>query len=108
MTVTTKQMDEALEHGYSVTVVINGEHYSYAPEGTEEVERYFTQCRDFWIRQGLPMSIAMARTIWWDCCEVWNFDKSWTPAKIAFINQYRQYTPYGPIPEKKAVEEGRA
>lgn len=108
MEITVQQMNEAMEHGYIVKVVVNGEYYDFAPEGTKEVEKYFTECRNFWIRQGLPMSQAMARAIWFDCCEVWNFGKSWTPAKVAFINRYRRYKPYDPIPEKEQIEKGNA
>ena len=108
MQITEKQMKEALEGGLTVTVIINGEYYDFAPEGTEKVEEYFNSCKQYWIRQGLPMSQVMSRVIWWDCVEVWNMDKSWNAAKVAFINQYRRYRPYGPTPEKEAVESGNA
>ena len=32
MEITAEQMKEAIENGYSVTVIINGEYYEYKPE----------------------------------------------------------------------------
>lgn len=109
MTITAKQMEEALQAGYNVTVIVNGEYYGFAPEGMKEVEEYFKTCLSYWRRQGCGNSQAMSRALWWDCAEVWNIGKSWTPAKIAFFQQYRrQYTPYSPIPEEEAVKSGAA
>lgn len=73
-----------------------------------EIESYFNACVRFWELTGLSKGAATVRAIWWDCAEVWNADKSWTPEKVEFINRYRQYEPYGLIPEEKCVEAGNA
>lgn len=72
------------------------------------IESYFNSCVNFWVSTGVSKGVATVRALWWDCVEVWNFDKSWTPEKVEFINRYRRYEPYGPVPEAKRVEEGNA
>lgn len=74
----------------------------------EEIKEYFNNCVDFWKRQGDPASIAVCKALWWDCADIWNFGKSWTPNKVKFFNEYRHYEPYGQLPEARAVEEGKA
>lgn len=74
----------------------------------ENIENYFGTCVAYWISTGLSECAATVRAVWWDCVEVWNADKSWTEDKIAFINRYRKYKPYDPVPEIKMVEEGNA
>ena len=72
------------------------------------IQKYFDTCVSYWVREhGLSIGAAMVRAIWWDCVEVWNIDKSWNKEKIDFINQYRKYKPYDPIPEERLVEEGK-
>ena len=65
----------------------------------DEIKKYFDLCVAYWERQGDSKGLATSKAIWWDCIEVWNADKSWNDDKIAFINQYRKYKPYDPIPE---------
>lgn len=72
------------------------------------IKDYFDSCVSYWIERGDSKSVAVAKAIWWDCVEVWNFDKSWTDEKVAFIRQYRNYKPYDPIPEEKCVMSGNA
>lgn len=78
------------------------------PDKLADIRSYFESCRAYWTRNGATPAAATSRALWWDCCEVWNADKSWTPEKIEFINQYRQYKPYGPIPEEERVATGNA
>ena len=70
----------------------------------DEIKKYFDLCVAYWERQGDSKGLATSKAIWWDCIEVWNTDKSWNDDKIAFINQYRKYKPYDPIPE--GIEKG--
>lgn len=74
----------------------------------DNIKNYFDSCVSFWMSTGLSKGAATVRAIWWDCVDVWNFDKSWTEDKVKFINQYRKYKPYDPVPEAKRVEEGNA
>ena len=74
----------------------------------ENIENYFGTCVAYWMSTGLSEGAATARAVWWDCVEVWNADKSWTEDKIVFINRYRKYKPYDPVPGKNMVEEGNA
>ena len=75
---------------------------------TTGIQNYFNSCVDYWMSKGDSIDAAIAKAIWWDCVEVWNADKSWTDEKVVFINQWRKYEPYGPVPEAKRVEEGNA
>ena len=79
-----------------------------AAKSMKEIEEYFDACVKYWESTGVSKGVATVRAIWWDCAEVWNFDKSWNDDKIAFINRYRTYEPYGPIPEEDRVREGNA
>ena len=72
------------------------------------IQQYFDACVNYWMRQGCSRGLATVRTIWWDCVETWNTDHTWTDAKVKFINKYRKYEPYGPVPEKERVEKGEA
>ena len=74
----------------------------------EDIKKYFDACVNYWMKDGSSREVAMVKALWWDCAEVWNADKSWNDDKIKFINQYRKYTPYDPIPEEKMVECGMA
>ncbi len=74
----------------------------------ENIEEYFGTCVAYWMSTGVSEGVATCRAIWWDCVEVWNADKSWTEDKITFINRYRKYKPYDPVPETEMVEEGNA
>lgn len=74
----------------------------------EEIKQYFGNCVGYWKRNGDPASIAVCKALWWDCAEIWNFGKSWTPNKVKFFNEYRRYEPYGQLPEASAVAEGKA
>lgn len=74
----------------------------------ENIEDYFGTCIAYWMTTGVSKGVATVMALWWDCVEVWNADKSWTPTKIEFVNRYRKYKPYDPIPEPDAVREGNA
>lgn len=74
----------------------------------ENIEKYFKICVNYWMSLGLSKGAATVRAIWWDCIEVWNADKSWTDEKVEFVNRYRKYRPYDPVPESRCVEEGNA
>lgn len=74
----------------------------------EKIENYFESCVNYWMSTGVSRGVATVRALWWDCVEVWNFGKSWNEDKIKFINQYRQYKPYDPIPEEEYVKNGNA
>ena len=74
----------------------------------QDIREYFDHCVSYWISSGVSKGVATVRALWWDCVEVWNADKSWNEDKIKFINQYRRYKPYDPIPEEKMVEIGMA
>lgn len=74
----------------------------------ENIKKYFEICVNYWMSTGVSRGVATVRAIWWDCVEVWNADRSWTEEKIKFINQYRSYKPYDPVPEAARVEEGNA
>ena len=74
----------------------------------KEIENYFETCVAYWMRSGDSKKVATVKALWWDCVEVWNFDKSWNADKIEFINRYRHYKPYDPVPEAKFVEAGNA
>lgn len=75
---------------------------------TKEIKKYFDNCVAYWMSNGDNKGLATVKAIWWDCVEIWNMDKSWDKNKIKFINQYRNYKPYDPIPEEKLVEVGMA
>lgn len=72
------------------------------------LKEYFDACVNYWMRNGDSKGVATVKAIWWDCVEVWNADKSWNEEKVAFINRYRSYKPYDPVPEAVMVEEGVA
>lgn len=72
------------------------------------IEAYFNNCVNYWVSNGISRGAATVRALWWDCAEIWNAGKSWTPAKIEFFNRYRKYEPYGALPEPDRVEEGNA
>lgn len=74
----------------------------------EEIKQYFGNCVAYWKRNGDPASIAVCKALWWDCADIWNSDKSWTPNKVKFFNGYRRYEPYGQLPEASAVKKGKA
>ena len=75
----------------------------------ENIQAYFDSCVQYWMEtHHLNKDAAIARAIWWDCVEIWNADGSWNNDKIAFINKYRSYRPYDPIPEEKCVADGNA
>ena len=75
----------------------------------KNIKAYFDGCVKYWMEMHhLNKDAAIVRVIWWDCVEVWNADKSWDDDKIAFINQYRKYKPYDPIPKEKCIKEGNA
>ena len=74
----------------------------------KEIKKYFDSCVAYWMSNGDSKGLATVKAIWWDCVEVWNFDKSWTDENIKFINQYRSYKPYDSIPEPSRVAEGNA
>lgn len=74
-----------------------------------DIQDYFDSCIEYWIREhNLSREVATVRAIWWDCVEIWNTDKTWNDEKIAFINRYRQYKPYDPVPEEECVAKGNA
>lgn len=73
-----------------------------------EIEVFFENCVNYWIRTGCSKEIATVRAIWWDCAECWNIDKSWDNNRVEFINRFRKYKPYDPIPDEKLVESGNA
>ena len=73
-----------------------------------EIEKYFNSCMDYWIGNGDSKGVATIKTIWWDCVEVWNADKSWTEEKVQFIKKWRDYEPYGEVPPSEFVENGNA
>lgn len=79
-----------------------------ATKTTSEIENFFESCVAYWMRSGCSKGIATVRAIWWDCVECWNIDKSWNENKISFINRFRKYKPYDPIPDEKLVESGNA
>lgn len=72
------------------------------------IQDYFNACVSFWMSRGDSKGIATIKALWWDCVEVWNADKSWNDEKIVFVNQYRKYKPYGPIPEAECTAAGNA
>lgn len=74
----------------------------------ENIENYFGTCVAYWMSTGVSKGVATVRTIWWDCVEVWNADKSWTEEKVKFINRYRKYKPYDAIPDEEYIAEGNA
>ena len=74
----------------------------------EEIKQYFNNCVEYWKRNGDPASIAVCKALWWDCAEIWNFGKAWTPNKVKFFNEYRHYEPYRLLPEASAVAKGKA
>lgn len=73
-----------------------------------EIENYFNLCKSYWMNNGDSEGVATVKALWWDCVEVWNTDKSWNDEKIIFVNNYRHYEPYDPIPEEKMVKVGMA
>ena len=75
---------------------------------SESIKNYFDSCVNFWMNNGDSKGVATVKALWWDCVEIWNFDKSWNNDKVAFVNQYRKYIPYDPIPEPAMVECGNA
>lgn len=79
-----------------------------AAKAMVEIEKFFNDCVNFWMRNGCTKGVATVRAIWWDCVECWNIDKSWDENKIKFINRYRRYNPYDPVPDEKSVESGNA
>ena len=90
----------------TVTVLLASE--SMGVRTMNEIENYFNQCVAYWMGTGVSKGVATVRAIWWDCVEVWNADKSWDANKIEFINRWRKYKPYDPVPESELVESGNA
>ena len=74
----------------------------------DNIKSYFESCINYWMSTGVSKGVATVRALWWDCVEIWNADKSWNDDKIAFVNSYRKYKPYDPVPEAKLVEVGQA
>lgn len=74
----------------------------------ENIKLYFESCKQYWINSGDSQGVATVKALWWDCVDVWNADKSWNEDKIAFVNQYRKYKPYDPIPETNMIMVGNA
>lgn len=72
----------------------------------EDVLRYFNRCKAYYMRNGDSDAVATSKAFWWDCVEVFNFDKSWNDAKRKFAKEFRNYTPGDPVPDAKLVEEG--
>ena len=80
-----------------------------AAKTMSDIEAFFDACVNFWItRCGCSKDVATVRAIWWDCVEAWNIDRSWDENRISFINRFRKYNPYDPIPEESLVESGNA
>ena len=75
---------------------------------SSEIERFFKSCVAYWMRGGCTKEVAIVRAIWWDLVECWNIDKSWNEEKVDFVNRYRKYKPYDPIPDEKLIEVGNA
>ena len=74
----------------------------------DKIKEYFNSCVNYWMSTGVSKWVATCRVIWWDCVDVWNTEKSWNDDKVAFVNQYRKYKPYDPIPEEDRIQEGNA
>ena len=54
----------------------------------EELQAYFDACANYWRGLGYTEREVIARTIWYDCIEVWTIDNAWTEAKLEFVMQY--------------------
>lgn len=74
----------------------------------KDIQMYFDACVKYWQSTGCSKAAAVSRAIWWDCVEVWNVDRSWNDNKISFINRYRSYKPYDPVPDESLVRDGNA
>lgn len=72
----------------------------------EKINSYFSSCKKFWLSTGDSEGVATSKTFWWDCVEVWNHDKSWTPVKERWAWNFRAYKPGNPIPDSNLVVEG--
>lgn len=75
-------------------------------ETYEDVLKYFNSCKTYYMRNGDSEGVATSKAFWWDCVEVFNFDKSWNDAKRKFAKEFRNYCPGDPVPDAKFVEKG--
>lgn len=72
----------------------------------EDCEKFFEECKNYWIRSGDSEGVATCKAFWWDFVECMNFDKSWNDAKRKFAMDWRGYVPGDPVPEAEYVERG--
>ena len=75
-------------------------------ETYEGVQKYFNDCKDYWIRHGEREGVATSKAFWFDCVEIFNALQSWNDAKRKFAKDFRGYEPGDPVPDAKKVEEG--
>ena len=71
-----------------------------------EIKEYFEKCKQFWISRGDREGVATSKAFWFDCVEIWNFEKSWTPVKEKFAMDFRGYKPGDEVPSEKVIEKG--
>lgn len=69
----------------------------------EEIENYYQQCKQYWIRSGNSPRVSERKALWWDCVETWNFDNSWNDAKREFVRRHN-IEPDSPIPDESKIE----
>ena len=71
-----------------------------------DCERFFNECKAYWIRQGDSPAVATSKAFWWDMVECFNFDNSWNDAKKEFAMKFRGYKVGNPVPSAEFVEGG--
>lgn len=71
----------------------------------DQVADYFATCKAYWLRQGDSEQVASAKAFYWDCVEVWNFDRSWNDAKRCMAEMFG-YKEGDPVPAPELVEKG--
>lgn len=71
----------------------------------DQVTAFFDTCKAYWLRKGDSARVATSKALWWDCIEVWNFDRSWNDAKRQFASMFG-YKEGDPVPAPEVVERG--
>ena len=53
---------------------------------------------EYWERGGDDEETALSKAFWWDCVEVWHYDKSWDEEKTRFYRAFQRFYPQCKVP----------
>ena len=71
-----------------------------------EVETFFNECKNFWLRLGNSEAVATCKAFWYDLVEVSNEFDAWGPAKEQFAYDFAGYKPGDRMPDDTEIESG--